>query len=302
MLSNIEESENISLAWYLIAAMLFHAVLWRSVQFVVPSLKLPSFLAANRTPAPIEIENLDELTKRQVVKTDAVEFDKKLLNKKARFAGEIDNRVEKESVSPTTGKFLPGGIALRRGQSAAQAQPEAKAKEMVGTPNGDIPQSDLSQWRRSDEIGMSDLMAYGASPYKLPSDVAEGANTVLNTDGVTYASYINRIADEIYGPWVENAQSASRQLMDQKRNLDESTYVTKLGVTLSETGSVLGIQTIKSSGIELFDEASKKAFWAAEPFPNPPAQLFSKERRIHLVYEFHFEWKSSFFSVFPRRI
>jgi len=221
--------------------------------------------------------------------------------KKARFGGEFDNRVDQETRSARTGRFLPGAGELLRQRARALAE-RNQTKPVEGTEDGEVPREDLVDGGEAKGLGMSDLMAFGASPNKFPTDVALGANTLLNTDKVKYASYINRIADEVYDPWVGYAQEAAGILKDRAKKMDDDTYVTRLGVTLNEEGVVTGLTVMKSSGIEVFDEATKKAFYTANPFPNPPAQLFNEQRRIKLVYEFHFEWKSSYYGVFPRRI
>ena len=79
-------------------------------------------------------------------------------------------------------------------------------------------------------------------------------------------------------------------------------YVTKVKVMLDENGDVVSINTIKSSGIREIDEASKKAFWDMEPFPNPPFKMASNEELLPLVFEFQFEYKNSFFGIVPWRI
>jgi TonB family protein len=301
-----EDSRDVSLAWYLIAAALCHAVLWQASYHGL--LKLPEGISplSRRATAPIEVEKFSDPDSRlPVVQTDKADFDRNLLKeKKAKYAGEFDNRVEEESRSQATGKFMPGaGELLRqRAQAMAEAQRDGNADEIRGEPDGDIPKEDLVPLGRAGGLGMSDLMAYGATPNKFPTDVKPGPNTLLNTDKVMYASYINRIADEIYDPWVVNAQEAASTLKDRGKSLDDNVYITRLGVVLDDKGAVTSIQVLQSSGIDLFDESAKKAFWSSDPFPNPPSQLFDAQRRIKLVYDFHFEWKSSSFGVFPRRI
>ncbi len=295
-----ENSKEISLAWFLIVAALFHALLWQMGAGRFDKLSLPGRSAKKKDiPEPLTIERYHDDEQKPVVRTDKAESDPKRLKEKARFAGEFDNRVEEETISPRTGKFLPGGVILqqRRGQVGEKTKPITPPEE-----DGDTVNADQEGLQGTNGLHMSDLMQFGASPNKLPGDIKDGANTMLNTDGVKYASYINRIADEIYEPWVTLAQEAARLLVDGGRKFDESTYITKLGVSLNAEGNVTAIQVLQSSGFSVFDEASKKAFWSSEPFPNPPQQLFDQQRRIKLVYEFHFEWKSSFFNISPRRI
>jgi len=307
---DFDDARRVSLAWYLIAAALFHAVVWQATQsglITFPKGDRTHF--AKQAPAPVEVERFTETTDRNglpIVQTDRAQFDKKLLKQKARFGGEFDNRVEQETRAAMSGKFQAGPSQMAQRRRLAEAMDKSRDREQTRMgDDGDIP-AEQKRERPSPgtpgALGMADLMAYGASPNKFPSDISAGPNTMLNTDKVMYASYINRIADEIYEPWVTFAQEAAVTLRGLGKNVEENTYVTKLGITLDDKGVVLGIQTLKSSGVELFDESAKKAFWETDPFPNPPSQLFDAQKRVRLTYEFHFEWKSSFYGIFPRRI
>ncbi len=302
-----DEPRRISLAWYLIAAALFHAVLWQASQRGLLTLPQGSPMARQAPPpVPIEVERFSEGAPRlPVVQTDKAQFDKKLLKeKKARFGGEFDNRVEQETRAAMSGKFQPGPSQPAQRRRLEAAMDKSNDRRYAESDDGDIPseKKQKAQAGTPGALGMADLMAFGATPNKFPNDIPAGPTTMLNTDKVMYASYINRIADEIYEPWVGFAQEAATVLRGLGKNLEETTYVTKLGVVLDDKGIVTDIKTLQSSGIEQFDESAKKAFWETDPFPNPPAQMFDSQKRVKLVYEFHFEWKSSFYGVFPRRI
>lgn len=293
-----EEDQKVSLAWYLIVAALFHAVVWKTAKF--PVAPLNPFAA--RPADPIEVEGFEKALQRPVVKTDTVPFDKALLKKKARFAGEVDNRVEEETQSPRSGQFMPGGMALQRERALARQNP-AEKKPIDGTADGDVPQEDLKNWRRPGEIGMSDLMAYGASPTRFPNDVKVGTNTVLNTDQVSYASYFNRMAEELYDRWNGRIDEAFQEAKMLGKKIDQEEYLTVLRIVLDDKGSVLSITTLKSSGLHSLDEACKRAFWDSEPFPNPPTQLLNADRQIVIPsYGFSVYLNNSLFQLRPRRL
>ena len=149
---------------------------------------------------------------------------------------------------------------------------------------------------------ISDLMIMGRSPHFLSDKIEKGNQTILNTDKVLYASFINRIAEEVYQPWVRNIEEALKTLKVLGRKLENNIYVTKLNISMDKEGEITGIQILSSCGIQVIDEAPKKAFWESEPFPNPPTQLIEEDGYIRLVYEFHFEWKSSGFNIVPMTI
>lgn len=196
-------------------------------------------------------------------------------DKEARFAGEFDQRIEKEVQSPVQGKFQEG--------SGLNESPELGSNSANG-------------------LSLKDFMKFGRSPHALPKDIPFGNQTVLNTDKVKYASFINRIADEVYHPWVEAAEKSLRDFMVGQKKVEPNLYVTRLRVTLDQKGSLLGIQVLESCGVEELDEAPKKALWETEPFPNPPEQLYESDGYIRLTYEFQFEWRNSFFNIIPWKI
>ncbi|MBI1860681.1 MAG: TonB C-terminal domain-containing protein [Deltaproteobacteria bacterium] len=188
-------------------------------------------------------------------------------NAEARFLGEFRNRVRTETRSPVSGQFL-------RGLAVA----------------------------RLDGYGESTLMQSGQTPNLLPNDIAPGLDTVLNTDHYRYASFINRIADTIYQPWVEQIEHARSALAATGKNVESNLYVTRLRVTLNHIGEVIGVQMVNICGVKSFDDAPKQAFWQVAEFPNPPQDLFAQSETIHLEYEFHLELRSSLFEIFPSTV
>lgn len=142
-------------------------------------------------------------------------------------------------------------------------------------------------------------MEAGASPYLLPDDVPQGSETVLNTDRYLYASFLNRIADSIYQPWVDEIDLARETLESAGKHLEANLYVTKLSVVLNDRGDVVEVQVLKSCGVEAFDEAPKRAFWRAAVFPNPPGAFFTKSDTLRLYYEFHLKLGTKLFEILP---
>jgi len=203
-------------------------------------------------------------------------------DKEAQYAGEFDQRVEQETRSPLVGSFQEGQIGGFK-------------KEL------ELGEGEKSEGAASGPT-LKEFMTFGRSPHALSEQLPLGNQTVLNTDKVRYASFINRIADEIYHPWVEAAERAVRDFVVERRKIEPNLYVTRLRITLDQEGAVQGIQVLSSSGIRELDEAPKKALWETEPFPNPPTQLFESDGFVRLTYEFQFEWKNSAFNIIPWKI
>lgn len=198
---------------------------------------------------------------------------------KAEFRSDRRNRVKEQTKSPRLGAYQQGGRLT--------PQPES-TEEGEGDP--------------APRLKLSDLLSLSQSPYDLDDKIRDGDDTVLNTDGIAYASFLNRISDSIYPTWVRHLKEATEQLggPESKGSAIGSEFITRLGVEMDTSGNIVSMQILKSSGVPGFDDAPKSAFWDHEPFRNPPMQMFaSNENTVRFVYEFHFQWKKSFFSILP---
>jgi len=268
---------------YILLAIGLHALLLR-ISF--PELNLNDSLESLKEKAIEIVSSKDLSLNKQVVQTSQLEKqeDKGQI---AQFNAEAKNRVEQETRSPFIGSFQQGI------QSPEIPEPEREDE------TGDESHNEST---KDSAVPLKKLLTFGRSPHALPKDIPLGNQTVLNTDKVRYASFINRIADEIYQPWVESAERAVRDFLSGNRKIEANLYITRLKITLDPEGSVKAIQVLESSGISELDEAPKKAFWEAEPFPNPPSQLLENDGFVRLTYEFQFEWKNSAFNIIPWKI
>jgi TonB C terminal len=270
-----QERKGTFLGWAFALTLIFHWLIWWQLG------NLPVFFpddkskTVNKKDEPIVLEPLPpELRQKPIVQTNKAKEDPEAEKEKARFGGEFRNRVKKETQSANKGRFQ-------------QAQPNKGGSRDPLGPDGSLP------------YHLSDLMPhFSSTPNKLPGDVQEGNDTMLNTDAVSYASFFNRIAEMIYDPWVRFAREAVSDPLVQKQ-LRASDYVTKLLIVLDKEGRVNAIQLVQSCGLEALDEAPKKAFWSVSPFRNPPRQLYKNDDYVRLPYEFHFEMKSSGFNIQP---
>ncbi len=265
-----------SLGWFVLIALLVHVAVLQFTFFHQP---LPN-LADGKTKTDdkaIEVTPYDPKTDphKPVVQTEeAVKQEPD--DKPARFVGEVRNRVKQESRAEHSGRFQQG----------------------QRIPTVPYPSGPGEGGAREDK-SFSDLLAFPQSPNAVPGDVARGAQTLLNTDPVLYAGFINRVADEIYDAWVAHAGVAVDKVYAAGGRLGAAVYITKLTVVLNRSGEVASLRVLKSSGVNELDEAPKDAFWDSEPFPNPPTQMFDDDGLVRFVYEFHFEWKSSGFNIVP---
>lgn len=266
------------MGWFVTLASLLHALfLSRPApeDLITPTVK-------KGAGDPIEIARLADLP---IVQTERSENETK--PKKPRFAGEYDQQTPKETRSPRTGRLSSGGRhTTLPGQTPESVDEKSEDGVHAGVPG---------------RPGMRDLML-SASPNSLPDDIALGEETILETESVGYASFLNRLADAIYQPWVDHARDAVQDVYHSGGKVESQLYITRLRVELNDEGEVVAIQTLKSSGIEALDEAPKRALWDRSPYPNPPLQMRKADGGLRFVYEFHFDWKSSFFNIVPSAI
>lgn len=278
------------LGWAFALALIFH---WAILNIPIPEVfTAPQF--SSKSKDPIVVESYKDPNRKPVVETSRIREEADAKDKEARFAGEERNRVQQEMQASVKGRFEEGQIAKGEGKGSGGEG----SKGHMGEDAGEEPVEE-GKGGRAGGPGLSDLMRLGRSPHALPDDIREGNQTILNTDKVLYASFINRIAEEIYDPWVRFGQDALQEMQFQGRKLTPNIYITKLNVTMDSAGEVKGIQILGGSGVTELDNAPKKAFFEVAVFPNPPAQLLDEDGFIRLTYEFHFEFKTSSFNIIP---
>lgn len=264
------------LVFGLVVSLLVHAlVVW----------KMPAyFLMQSPEKKKETLIEVEQFTDKNLPITRSSKLkDQEKTDKEARFGAEFKNRVKEETRAPRVGQFQEN---MRLPGEQTGEEPEK---------NGETPVP---------RLGMRDLLppSISASPNAVPRDVRMGRETLLNTDPVKFAGFFNRIAEEIYDPWIRLVRGALEDMKKEKAGygITDGVYITKVGVWMNRRGEVTKIQVIQDSGYSLFDEAAKQAFWEREPFPHPPEQLFDKEDPIRLAYEFHVTLGGSF-SVKPFR-
>lgn len=234
----------------------------------------------NSSQNPIEITPAEDLP---VVATER-SHDSSSKKEKAKYAGEFTQRVEKQTRSAKVGPLR------QRSGMFAEAEPRFPQDE----------RGEEGEKRKAPRL--HDLMDPGSSPNEVSDSIALGDRTLLDTDEVFFASFLNRIADEIYQPWSSYLREAMQEYAVTGRKLSAREYITRLGIEMNESGRVTAIRILKSSGVTELDEAPKRAFWERDPFPNPPERMRRPDGSFQFVYEFHFELNTSRFSIIPSAI
>jgi len=149
-----------------------------------------------------------------------------------------------------------------------------------GAPRSALP----SRWSVSNKPGVaapvqasSRTQSMSGAPQNDLLDERNGDRVALNTREFLGAEYINRIRRMVNYYWDQNVQNLPNSVV-----LSRSQYLTEVAVVLDGTGALETIDVTHESGLGAVDACVVNAFRIAGPFPNPPAQLISKDGRVYL--------------------
>lgn len=215
----------------------------------------------------------------------------------------FDSRVEQETKAPSRRKASE--------YTADQVGPEAGVASAEGRASNDIPEHALPFGRlapaESPELGVpidpSDLrgeafardndMAGGTAPPPRPGGrgtmdamrktfggsgsfddlkgVEEGAESLLNTHRFRFASFFNRMRNQIAQYWDPN--EVMGRVDPDGRTYGRRTRKTLVHIQLTPKGKIKKIDLIDDSGVRELDKEAIESVHLAAPFVNPPPQM-----------------------------
>jgi TonB family protein len=229
--------------------------------------------------------------------------------------------------APKSAPSTPGALAMRapgpRGRPGPQGPPGEAAPAPSGRPgelleappddNGDLsPPGEGAPARPPGGAaggGAPPSRKRGAPPALLPSeqqlaraigsgsqdylkDIDDGAETALNAKKWKFASFFNRVKQQVRDHW-RPADEYHRRDPTGSIYGQKDRY-TLLRVQLKPDGSLANVALELPSGIEFLDDEAIEAFKQAQPFPNPPKQLVDGESGlINFRFGFFFELSGS---------
>ncbi len=183
----------------------------------------------------------------------------------------------KIALAPGDGTDLVGGRAAGEEGSGA---PTAGAGE--GGQRKEGPLSDLLHVAP----GTLARLSGGPAPDRLEG-VEEGEGTFLNTRGWKYATYFNRIKQQVAAAWDPMSPLEAR---DPDRSMfGYKDRYTLLAVTLDDTGHLKDLKVEQTSGADFLDRAALVAFRTAQPFVNPPRGIVDQNGEIKFEFGFFLE-------------
>jgi len=227
-----------------------------------------------------------------------------------RYISEFDNRVDRETRAPrrrpSEGQAEPAGQPRARPDGSDAPTPTmstSTALRLLGrepTGSGNLaqdgrgvldPSEDGEQAARgggqvSPVGGIASLSPRGVEGLSsnlrkqwggpgtmdlLDPELDEGDGNLLNTTRFRFASFFNRVRDQIAAQWHPEAVHAAHD-PDGSR-FGSRSRKTKLAISLNPDGTLHWIHLIEGSGVGYLDEEAIRAVRAAAPFSNPPEQL-----------------------------
>jgi TonB family protein len=130
--------------------------------------------------------------------------------------------------------------------------------------------------------------------------VEDGDINQLNSRRWKYASFFNRVRDQVAQHWHPDVVHAARD--PDGRRYGTATRVTRLLIRLNPDGSLKAVKVDKSADVDFLDEEAIRAVRAAQPFANPPAGLVDPETGfIDFGFGFIFEIESGKPRIFRYR-
>lgn len=233
----------------------------------------------------------------------------------ARRISEFDQRVDEERVAPNQRPIVgnrprPRGTQARENQKDSQDDPD-RARNSDGNTEGDAEagegnsasDSDITEaddGRVADERGAAknntpkglrgtpdQLQGLFGRPgtYDHVPDVEQGNENILNSRRNKYASFFNRVRDQVSQEWEPEVLHAKHD--PYGKIYGTKTRTTRLRIMLNPDGSVHRIYVDRPSGVAYLDEEAIRSVRLGAPFINPPPQLIDpKSGKIDFTFNF----------------
>lgn len=175
---------------------------------------------------------------------------------------------------PLGGTRSVGGAGERGGDGDDNSTPTPPAPAFAPSPRSlkGVPRSRSKEWGAP---GSRDKI----------DDVEKGDASILNAQRWKYASFFNRMKDDIDQFWDPVARLRARD-PDGRIN-GTKTRTTRVMIILNPDGSLHKIKTQKRSNVDYLDEEAIQAIRQAAPFPNPPPGMLDPEDgKLHVPFGF----------------
>lgn len=214
---------------------------------------------------------------------------------------ERDSRVDHETKAPNrepAPEYDPRtmGEQAGRSSSAEQGTPlesppqplplgrptEGTAADLGHRGDDELPEGDEGAARsdagphapRTSLRGTADAMRKtfgGSASHDALEGVDEDNESLLNSERFRFASFFNRMRDQVAQHWDPNG--VMHRVDAEGRTYGRTTRKTLLHVKLTPKGAIQKIDVTRDSGVLELDKEAIRAFHQAAPFANPPPEM-----------------------------
>lgn len=262
-----------------------------SSQFKIPENTI--FVDLDQMPPQLPLAQ-EKKQPRQVVESEAAE---PVPPKDAKYLGERDQSVEKETKAKQVESFRKGGAPAKAGKgsdsSVAFKKLAPPSSKVIQPPS----QAEIDGFREqqkqqvarqnSSNGGPAGAENPGSATNDYLKDVSESDKTLLNTKEFVYFSYYRRIRERLEVAWNSKLRSTlDTYVYGGRRLANDRNYVTGVIVVLDRFGKITAVKVLQRSGARDLDDAAVGAFNDAGPFPDPPTGLVDKNGQIQIRWDF----------------
>ena len=118
-------------------------------------------------------------------------------------------------------------------------------------------------------------------------DVDEGEETALNAKRWKFATFFNRVKEQVRNHWRPDEEYRRRDPTGAIYGAQDR--LTQLHIQLRSDGSLAKVSVAQPCGVDFLDDTATEAFKQAQPFPNPPRQLVQASGLIDFDFGFYYE-------------
>jgi protein TonB len=249
-------------------------------------------LPEKQTEKPSEKNSI----KKQIVDQDSKPLNDEL-DEKAKYLSLHNQKVIKETAAKNYGKFQNKKTSLAN--PAKTMPPRLSTLDMA-------PKYDHAKFLEQRQIdafsskeGLPVVVQTPKAPVQAPlaaqevsqtedylKDKTESVETLLSTREFVYYTFYNRIRNQLNQYWQAKVQEKFLRILHAGRNIASGgDKITKLLITLDQSGNLVKVQVLSDSGIKDLDDAAIEAFRAAAPFPNPPRGIEEADGTIKIRWD-----------------
>lgn len=198
----------------------------------------------------------------------------------AKFLSKTHQSIDQETRAAHVGKFKN---VAREGGEHDKDSPLAVAKLFELTPlptptraPASLPAPTTGRLRAGDGFSATDDYL---------SDIAIGAETLLNAREFKYYSFYERVRERLTERWQVRLRDEFHRL-DLAQSTLNGELTTKVRVQLTPHGEIKRLTFLGKSGVDELDRAARDAFYQAAPFPNPPQGMMDEGSLVSIRWDF----------------